>query len=185
METPPLDLITYSRQHLFHEFKMFWWLKENIPSYKDGYMHDALVESFVLHLRNLIHFLCRKRQRPDDVIAEDFIDNHVDWAKSKSPKLEEARIRADKELSHLTYKRKNEDDAEKKWDIDGLFGEIAGLAKEFVAQASEKKLHADVKELVNTPADQMVAFLGKHSYSSNVTAPVTFSRGLETSRKGS
>jgi hypothetical protein len=57
---------------------MFWWLRENIPP--DGYMHDAAVESFVLHLRNLIDFFYPRRSVQDsDVIATDFMDDPAAW----------------------------------------------------------------------------------------------------------
>ena len=50
-----------SGEHLLHELKMFWWLVEAIPFQKDGYMHGAMLESFFVHLRNLIWFFCKGR----------------------------------------------------------------------------------------------------------------------------
>ena len=52
------ELTKYSGEHLLHEFTMFWWLSGAV-SYMEGYMQDALLESWVVHLRNLINFFCR------------------------------------------------------------------------------------------------------------------------------
>jgi hypothetical protein len=164
-------LTKFSGEHLFHELKMFWWLKETIPSHTDGYVHDALVESFVLHLRNLIRFFCLPRDR-NDVVAEDFFDNPAAWTKNESPALRDARERANKELNHLTAKRRDEGDAGKEWDPVALFGEIKGLAEKFAANASRNKLHSKVRELVNAPAHLMVGVLAANSHASNVTAQV-------------
>ena len=169
-------LTNFSSKHLFHELKMLWWLHQSIPPEdktqpEDAYLRDALVESFVLHLRNLIHFFCLPRDR-DDVIAEDFFDDPARWSKSKPLVLKDARLRADKELSHLTAMRKDEGDPQKPWDIGGLFREIAGLAENFVANASQNKLHAKVRDLVTTPEHLVVTFLATHSHRSNVIVQV-------------
>jgi len=182
-------LTRYSGEHLLHEFKMFWWLRENIPP-DDGYLHDAVVESFVLHLRNLIDFFYpRKTSQKTDVIATDFMDNPGDWDSptSVSASLEAARGRADKELSHLTDKRKYEGDPTKSWETDALFAKIKSVAEKFAGKASPKKLHTDVRELLTSPTHLVVSVLAAHSHSTNVTArditgPV--SNSTATWRKG-
>jgi hypothetical protein len=158
------ELTKYSGEHLLYEITMFWWLSGAIW-YTDGYMHDALLESWVGHLRNLINFLCRPRQQ-DDVIAADFFDNPGAWPQSESDKLKTARVRADKELSHITGKRKYTSDKDKGWDVAGLFHEIEGIAKKFAATASEVKLHPDVR-LLKKPRSEAVVLLKKHSQSTN------------------
>ena|ERR1700674_1330936 len=151
MKTPKSDdwLIKFSGEHLFHELKMFWWLNKNVRSQTDEHMKDALLESFVLHLRNLIHFFCVPRHR-DDVCAEDFFDDPAEWIRSESSHLKLARARAGKELSHLTDKRKDEGDLTKRWEVDVMFAEIKELAEKFVAKASHRKLDSKVRDLVNT-----------------------------------
>jgi hypothetical protein len=49
------ELTKYSGYHLLYELKMFWWLTGAL-SYMEGYLHDAVLESWVVHLRNLILF---------------------------------------------------------------------------------------------------------------------------------
>src|SRR5207244_111446 len=143
-------LLQYSGEHLLHELKMFWYLVEAIPSQKDAYLHDATVESFVQHLRNLIWFFCKKAQFDDDVTAADFLDDPREWKERESPTLQAARLRANKELNHLTRDRKNLGDPLKDWKIGELFQEIAGVAKKFDAKASDKKLHPDVRALLKS-----------------------------------
>jgi hypothetical protein len=159
------ELIKYSGEHLLHEFKMFWWLTGAIP-YMDGYMHDALLESWVVHLRNLINFFCRPRDR-DDVIAEDFFDNPGAWSQRELDMLALARARADKELSHVTEKRKYTGDKGKDWDVAGLFREIEDIAKKFASKASEAKLHSDVKRLLGAARPEVMVVVGDVSHSTN------------------
>src|ERR1039458_1680695 len=132
------ELTKYSGEHLLHEFKMFWWLTGAI-SYMDGYMHDALLESWLVHLRNLIPFFCHGRSDTDDVIAEDFLDNPGDWSQTESTTLKTARERANKELSHITGKRKYTGETDKDWDVVGLFREIEDIAKKFASKASRSE----------------------------------------------
>lgn len=173
MKTPRSDdwLNKFSGEHLFHELKMFWWLNENIKLQQDEYMKDAMVELFVFHLRNLIDFFYpRKNVQDSDVVATDFIDISSGWISPSSitTSLEAARKRADKELSHLTAERKDEGDPTKLWEVGVLFAEIKGLAENFAAKASHKKLDSKVRELVNSPPDRVIAVLAANARSSNV-----------------
>jgi hypothetical protein len=176
------ELTKFSGDHLLHEFKMFWWTSR-VVWYMDGYMHDALVESWLVHLRNLIPFFCHERDR-DDVIAEDFFDNPGDWPRNKFKTLEAARDRANKELSHLTGKRKYVGDPTKEWDVNALSAEIRRLAEMFAAKASHNKLHVKVRDLLDAPADKIVAVLAGNSQASNVTSR-TISTASQTAHTGS
>jgi len=62
-------------------------------------MVSALLESFGIHLRNLIDFFYTSRLKPDDVIAEDFCPG---WSETISGTLKAAKEGANKEISHLT-----------------------------------------------------------------------------------
>jgi hypothetical protein len=176
------ELTKFSGEHLLHEFKMFWWTSGAVW-YMDGYMRDALVESWLVHLRNLILFFCHERDR-DDVIAADFFDNPDDWSLNKSKTLEDARERANKELSHITGARKYVGDPTKGWDVDALFAEIKHLAEMFAAKASHNKLHVKVRELLAASADKVVAVLAGNSQASNVTSR-DISTASQTANTGS
>lgn len=76
-------LVAYSKEHVVYEFDMFLWLaqvcgsgaKLGAPSAADAArLSNVLIESFVVHLRNVIDFLYLDRPKATDVIAADFFD---------------------------------------------------------------------------------------------------------------
>jgi hypothetical protein len=172
MRTPQTDpwLIQYSGEHLLHELKMFRWLAGHINSQQDAYLHDAMVESFLLHLRNLIMFFCFLESDIDDVVAADFFDNRSKWTPTEPAALKDARERANKELTHLTSRRRNKGATDKDWDVAGLFNEIDLLAKKFASDASPNKVNPNVIELIMVPNNDVATVLGKHASMSNTTS---------------
>jgi hypothetical protein len=142
------ELAAYSGEHLLYELQYLWftrkelgWLTEPQP------MSSVLIESFGIHLRNLIDFFCTPagKERDDDVIASDFC---VGWNEPLSSTLKDARERANKELSHLTLGRKSGLDPSKPWDVDGLYKEIMTIASRFTSQASQTKLSPEIAKCV-------------------------------------
>ncbi|MFH1919163.1 MAG: hypothetical protein ABIP48_04640 [Planctomycetota bacterium] len=80
---------------------------------------SALLESFLLHARNLRDFLYKDNAAKDDVLAVHFFDQAEDWRKRRPPKgsyLESLRDRLNKALAHISYSRlKYRDDM--RWNI--------------------------------------------------------------------
>ena len=110
-------------------------------------MLSALLESFAIHLRNLIDFFYTPpgKARDDHLVAADFFDSPTAWDPGAITKsLADARERANKEISHITYKRKSATDQTKPWPVAGLFKEVHSVAQKFDAGASSKKLHPSV-----------------------------------------
>src|SRR5260370_35064504 len=69
---------------------------------------NALLESFLLHARNLIDFFIpRKSRRVSDICADDFVPG---WKTSepRRARLESDRVVIDRRLSHLTRHRHTE-----------------------------------------------------------------------------
>ena len=69
------DLTAYSGDHLLYELQFFFFTARELGRLnKPQEMAFVLIESFVIHLRNLIDFFCvpTGSERPDDVIASDF-----------------------------------------------------------------------------------------------------------------
>jgi hypothetical protein len=80
--------------------------------------YNALVESFVQHMRNLIEFFYPSdKVRPDTIIASDFFSNPSQWKKKWPDLLRKANSRANKLLAHLTYDRIN---ADKGWEFSEI-----------------------------------------------------------------
>jgi hypothetical protein len=72
MTTPTMSdqqLLDYSSEHLLHELSMLWELAESLPQRKASTETSTLVESYGIHLRNVIDFFYRKGKR-DDVTAK-------------------------------------------------------------------------------------------------------------------
>lgn len=142
------ELLEYSRDHLLYEFVMFDWVTKNFPG-EMGYSMSAMVEAFAIHLRNLIDFFYLPSEKPDDVLAEDFCDPASDWKPGvPSPLLSDAKIRANKEINHITYKRKSDADPTKWWPVESLINEIYAIEKQFANRASSKKLDDVVRQYV-------------------------------------
>lgn len=162
------ELTAYSGEHLLYEFQLFLWTGKELGRPHVSPMRSALIESFVIHLRNLIDFFFTPRSHDDDVIAADLCPG---WSESISPKLDEAKKRANKELNHLTLGRKSGFDPSKPWDVGGLFDEVHSVAQRFAAQASTTKLSAKVPEWLNMHRSSAVAVVST-MMTSNTTATV-------------
>ncbi len=168
------QLLDYSEEHLLYELHIFRWVAENLPSEK-GFLLSALLESFAIHLRNLIDFFYTRPEdaRNDDLIAADFFDSPSSWNPGAIPKsLNDARERANKEVSHITYKRKGATDPTKPWPVADLFNEVHAVAEKFAAGASSKKLHPIVKTWLRSDAKAAAVLLTSASTTTSNTAAV-------------
>jgi hypothetical protein len=94
-------------EHLWYELTMLWGAAAAIAPAPSTIYRNCAVEAFALHARNLIDFFYSAPQR-DDVAAAHFFSNPEEWLQRRPlrpPLLEDAKGRANKEVSHLTYGR--------------------------------------------------------------------------------
>jgi hypothetical protein len=151
---------------------MFALVAKDLPT-KTSYEQSAFVESFATHLRNLIDFFFDQSPQPTDVIAADFFDNPDAWRPTITPTLDEARIRANKEVSHLTLQRKGPTDPKKTWPIGVYFREVEPVVQAFVMGASQKKLSPKVDEWVNLAYRQgVITVRGAGSFSNSTSGRI-------------
>lgn len=142
------ELNAYSAEHVLYEFQLLWFATQELSRLdKPSPMASVLIESFGIHLRNLIDFFFTPRSKPDDVIAVDF---YPGWIETIPASLTAARDRLNKELSHLTLGRKTGLEPSKPWDVTGLFQEVSAIAKRFAAKAPSAKLSPEVRKWLNT-----------------------------------
>jgi hypothetical protein len=132
-------------KHLHYEFWMLASLAGGLASgiTADLWLRNALLESFVIHVRVLIDFLYAERPKPDDVIAADYFSPSEEWEKlrpAQSETLERARIRAHKELAHLTYARLNVTPETKPWPFIEIAKEIHSVMDIFLANVPKHLL---------------------------------------------
>ncbi|MBW2044329.1 MAG: hypothetical protein JRI96_05510 [Deltaproteobacteria bacterium] len=133
--------------HLWYEFEMFLALTQELSKgYPPSTINNALLESFALHVRNLIDFLYNENPKSDDVCAFDFFLCKEDWLKVRpqiTPLLEESKKRANKEASHLTYARINVTLEGKKWYFIKICRDMNRAFEVFVENVNKELLSTD------------------------------------------
>lgn len=127
------DLAGWAREHLVYEGRMLAFAAVRLAE-RQGLPRDpesnALLESFVMHVRCLRDFLWgrRRRRQPHDAFAVDFCAPG-EWERVRGgvPALLGERLlhRAGREVVHLTYHRSSVDAASKDWDCGEIFDVIA------------------------------------------------------------
>ncbi|MEK7107539.1 MAG: hypothetical protein AAB899_05135 [Patescibacteria group bacterium] len=137
------DFLDYSKEHIFYEVQMLLKVKDLILLDKpSGLAKLIAIESFAIHLRNLITFLYpTKNPRNTDVYAKDFFSDPRKWREVISEGLEKARERANKEVGHLTTGRIAGTPSEKEWKVRELTEEIVPVLKSFCVRADKSKLN--------------------------------------------
>ena len=133
--------------HLYYEFSMCTALtQEMIKGYPPGTINNALLQSFALHVRNLIDFLYNDKHQPDDVYAGDYFETPEKWQQLRNaimPGLARAKKRANKEIAHLTYSRLDVAQKEKKWAFVDLSGEMVKAFDPFVTNVDRSLLNPE------------------------------------------
>ena len=150
-------LLAYSAEHIAYEVDMFFGMTKMLsPLNRIGAsslaeakrLNFAMIEAFVIHLRNLIDFLYMDRPQSTDLVATDFCTNWQTLRPTISPVLEKARGRANKELAHLTTDRLAGAPPAKQWDFSALAGEIRPLLHLFVKHARGSALSPVVVQVI-------------------------------------
>jgi hypothetical protein len=142
--TPDTELEKASN-HLHYEFWMFNTTAQAHASgiSKEGWITNALLESFVIHVRGLMDFLYNDNPRPDDVVAQDYFNTLEEWKKlrpQQSPVLEHAKQRAGKEVAHLAYERLNVTPETKPWFFLEISKEVSEVMNVFLENVQKEKL---------------------------------------------
>lgn len=150
-------LFPYSEEHVAYEVDMFFGMTELLaPTKMIGAespadatrLNSAMIESFGIHLRNLIDFLYMDKPQPTDVVAADFCETWPTLRPSISTTLKKARLRSNKELAHLTTARLTGTPSEKAWDFPSFASEIRPLLSLFVEHARNSALSPRVGQAI-------------------------------------
>jgi hypothetical protein len=108
------QLLEAAAKHVDYEIKMLKAMTSFLSTPEGGpsqivWRRNAYLESFVLHVRNLIDFLYPpKKPRRDDMHADAFVKEPANWhivLPPKTPLLIDAEMRVNKLAAHLTYAR--------------------------------------------------------------------------------
>ncbi len=96
---------------------------------------NSVVESFLVHARNIIDFLEKSKQQ-DDVVCSDFQDNNGNYINKITVNLQsDIKIHINKYVNHLTETRRN---TKPRWIFADIRNEINKSLKIFFGQVSDK-----------------------------------------------
>lgn len=155
MANPPVtDLAGFAGEHLEYEAQMFVAARDKLfqnarlqsqqphfhpPQPDEIFNRNLLIESCVLHFRNLVDFFYPPSSpQPDDVTAADYVPG---WGSPAAPSiLRDARNRANKELAHLTLKRKAGAPPDKAWDFADLSIAMTSIIRDFLMRVDASNL---------------------------------------------
>jgi len=131
--------------HLHYEVWMLECMAIGIHSGLAGKsaIHNAFIESFVIHARVLLDFFYPLKPRPDDVVAIDFCDRAKTWEQARPEKtdiLKTIQKRVGKEAAHLTYSRQEVSQEQKHWDHPNIARDIGVLVDCFLSVVSNSLL---------------------------------------------
>jgi len=110
-----------------------------------GPIANAVLESFLIHVRALMDFLYSDAPQSDDVVAEDYFANPDDWKKARPPLsdiLIHARRRTGKHVAHLTYARLGLKPETKQWPFVEIANEISTVLNVFLDNVPKGNLGA-------------------------------------------
>jgi hypothetical protein len=177
------ELRAYSGEHLLHELSMFWELSHILREHKKGTTeYDALIESFAIHLRNLLEFFFLP-EKSDYIRAKHFVQNPADWPTMKlTGEFKKLHDRASNEVNHLTVRRIDGNPPEKEWGTDEIVNLIEPIAEKFGANADVKKLHPKVREFLNKKSGEKLLWLGDNvSHATSTPSALITVRGTSAS----
>lgn len=144
------DELLEASNHLHYEIWMLSSLANGIASGIPGQgpIANALLESFVIHVRAIMDFLYADNPQADDVVAEDFFGDPEQWKTTRpalSQSLSQAKRRAGKEIAHLTYARLNVTPETKPWSFVQIANEISTVMSVFLQNVPKDKMGSQWK----------------------------------------
>ncbi len=130
------ELLRASEQ-LYYEFWMLTSVAQGLASGMAvrGWLQNALLESFIIHVRALLDFFYTNDPKSDDIVALDYFSDKELW-KTLRPTLSRtlriAKKRAGKEVAHLTYARLKTSPENKTWAFMDITTEVQAIVSIFL-----------------------------------------------------
>ncbi len=96
---------------------------------------NMVLESFLVHVRNLRAFLYDAGTNPDDVVAGDFFPGPGQWEAIRPPMpkvIEDNRERLNKTLAHISYSRLKYKGPAKEWPSQQIASELIAVVRVFL-----------------------------------------------------
>ena len=117
---------------------------------------NGLLNTFAIHSRNLIDFLYSRREGkdyPTDIIIDDFVDGEVieNHLAPISESLKEARVKANKQATHLTVDRIEYEKAGKEWKFIAIAEEIKRAFSSIAPHISNSRVSETLRMKLSEP----------------------------------
>lgn len=121
--------------HVIYEIKML--IETSQMEGKNCNQHNAILESFLIHTRNLIDFLWRNPKYPDDVSVNDFLND--DFLELSDEIHKDLTNKISKHLAHITYTR-NKPKENKGWEKEKILNIVHQRLDEFFCRVDKDLL---------------------------------------------
>jgi len=108
---PTAEQVTRALDHVFYEIQQLTLMDGKTST--DLSLNNAILESLLLHVRNLLDFFEHSGMPNDDVLSA-----HCRFPGSVITIDKQSRERLNKDLAHLTYSRTQRSPADRKWRRD-------------------------------------------------------------------
>jgi hypothetical protein len=137
---------------------------------------NALLESWALHVRNLLSFLYDDRPSKGAAIAGDFVDDWVAIRGAKPDVLRVAHLKASKEMAHILWHRIQLDDDQKLWHTEPIVLELGAALRSFLKAAPDSSLPPGFREVAEASLPSATAQLSSHGVSIASQSAVTLAQ---------
>ena len=156
------DELRKASEHVVYEIERFCGTVQDIEQIQLNHhagrkpslwTHDALLESWTIHLRNLMHFLRGSEARTSDILAEDYFDGSrwyellaaIPGRSTIVAGIDETKLdwRISKEIVHLTYDRIRITPEQKQWPIGEVSQHLGRDLLVFVEHVATTRVEAD------------------------------------------
>ena len=140
-----IEKLRLASKDLLYEIDMLDFTAKALlrPSAGKSRIRNAVIESFAIHARNLIHFLYPGKPERDEVTASKYFMGRVKWEDVRhviSDTLKSARGRADREIAHLTFGRQKVTLAKKGWPVAEIHRDIFAVLSLFLLRVPDSLL---------------------------------------------
>lgn len=140
-------------EHLYYEYDMMirtanMLMQKNVlNSWFSISLKNALVESFSIHVRNLIQFFYNDTTDQDDLLAIHYFEDKEQWIGIRgelTSTLKTAKKKANKQISHLTFTRLTNKPG-KNWEVEKIAKELIGLMSKFIETTNSDCMSVDYR----------------------------------------
>jgi hypothetical protein len=143
------EALEYADEHLIYEVGTLRVCRDVLANGPPQVLKNSMIESYAIHLRNLIDFLYPQNTQATDVTFRDYIPKTLKWSPSKvTASLRMARDMANRQIAHLTTHRFPGIHPGKRWELSRA-DEVQERLKDFAEKADPGRLSEKVRNFLS------------------------------------